>query len=675
MTDDHPARTGLSTWARARRSVARIVGPGRRRPAEREEPAVDPGRFDQRCESASRQLDARSPAVRSEGVAVLTALADANPDNRQTCVDVLCDYLRRPVGPGPTQTVDTTLETRHLITTVLADHLRDPHADTSWSQLDFDLRGAWFVDANFATATFAGRETRFDGATFAGKGTTSFEDTAFTSTEVTSFAAATFAGESTSFESATFAHGATVFDEATFGGHSTLFDAAIFAGVRTSFVRTRFASKAVTSFNAATFSGDLGFDQAAFTSDSTWFDEAAFTGKRVRFDNATFTGRQTRFDEATFTSDSTGFDQAAFASWETTSFDSVRFASAATSFKEATFTSEVTRFDRATVDGRHLASDPTTRGILHDMTRAVRFDHYGPLDVLEVVDVEKPTPAPGRVVVEVIATSINPGEIAIREGEKHDVAPATFPSGQGSDLAGRVVAIGDQVDQWAPGEEVIGWTDERAAQAEFVSVPADQLIARPESVPWDQAGSLYVAGGTACGMVDAVPAGSGETAVVFAAAGGVGSFLTQLLIRRGVRVLAVAGPANDEWLRGVGAEPVHHGEGLQQRLHDTAPDGIDAAYDAFGDGYVELALALGVDADRVITIIDFETAERLGVTIVFGYQVTSTGVLAELADLIAAGQLSVPIAAHYPLEKVREAYAELAERRTRGKVVLMVSAD
>lgn len=295
--------------------------------------------------------------------------------------------------------------------------------------------------------------------------------------------------------------------------------------------------------------------------------------------------------------------------------------------------------------------------------------------MLKVVDVEKPTPAPGRVLVEVITTSINPGEIAIREGDKHEVAPATFPSGQGSDLAGRVVAIGAQVGEWAPGDEVIGWTDERAAQAEFVSVPADQLIARPPTVPWDQAGSLYVAGGTARGLVDAVPAGSGETAVVFAAAGGVGSLLTQLLVSSGVRVLAVAGPANDDWLRSVGAEPVHHGEGLQQRLLDAAPDGIDAAYDAFGDGYVELSLAIGVDVDRVVTIIDFEAAERLGVTIVFGYQVTSTDVLTELVKLIEDGQLIVPIAARYPLEEVHEAYTELAERRTRGKVVLTVSAN
>lgn len=312
-------------------------------------------------------------------------------------------------------------------------------------------------------------------------------------------------------------------------------------------------------------------------------------------------------------------------------------------------------------------------GTVEHMPLAVRFDHYGPVDVLEVVEVDRPTPGPGHVLVEVVSTSINPGEIAIREGAMDAVAPARFPSGQGSDLAGRVVEVGEGVGGWNVGDEVIGWTDERAAQAELVSVPADQLIARPPSVPWDQAGSLYVAGGTARGMADSVPTRSGDTAVVFGATGGVGSILTQLLVRNGVRVLAVAGPSNDEWLRTVGAEPVHHGEGLEHRLREAAPDGIDAAYDAFGHGYVELATTLGIDVDRIVTIIDFEAAQRLGATIVFGYQVTSAGTLGELVGLIAAGDLTVPIARTFPLSQVREAYTQLAERHTRGKIVLLVS--
>ena len=306
--------------------------------------------------------------------------------------------------------------------------------------------------------------------------------------------------------------------------------------------------------------------------------------------------------------------------------------------------------------------------------RAVRFDRHGPVDVLELVEVDRPAPGPGQVLVEVVATSVNPGEILVREGAFATTAPATFPSGQGSDLAGRVVEVGDGVADWSVGDEVLGWTDQRAAQAELVAVPAGQLTARPPSVPWEQAGSLYVAGGTAVAMAAAVPSAPGSTAVVLGAAGGVGSILTQLLVRDGVRVLAVVGAANAAWARSVGAEPVPHGDGLERRLGDAAPQGLAAAYDAHGGGYVDLVLRLGVPVDRVVTIIDFAGAERTGARTVFGHHVTTARVLADLAGLIASGELTVPIAATFPLARVREAYALLAERHTRGKIVLVTGA-
>lgn len=302
--------------------------------------------------------------------------------------------------------------------------------------------------------------------------------------------------------------------------------------------------------------------------------------------------------------------------------------------------------------------------------RAVRFDDYGSVEVLDVREVERPVPEPRRVLVEVVATSINPGEIKIREGAMHERAPATFPSGQGSDLAGRVAAVGSEVTGWAVGDEVIGWTDERAAHAEYVTVPAEQLTGRPDGVPWDQAGSLYVAGCTACAMVQAAAAQPGETVVVTAAAGGVGSITVQLLRRAGVRVLGVAGPRNDEWLTSVRVEPVHHGDGFAERLREAAPGRIDAFLDAYGGGYVEQAVDLGVAPERIVTITDFAAAQKQGATVVWGHQVASAGMLAELARMIDAGELTIPIAATYPLEQVREAYTRVAERHTRGKIVL-----
>jgi NADPH:quinone reductase-like Zn-dependent oxidoreductase len=303
--------------------------------------------------------------------------------------------------------------------------------------------------------------------------------------------------------------------------------------------------------------------------------------------------------------------------------------------------------------------------------RAVRLDGYGDVDVLEVRDVDVPVAAADQVVVQVVATSINPGEASIRSGAMDPERSAAFPMGEGSDFAGRIVDVGAEVTDWETGAEVIGWSDQRSAHAQYVAVPAGQITRRPEQVPWEQAGSLYVAGGTAVTMRDAVSMSSGETVVVTAAAGGVGSILTQLLVRAGARVLGVAGPGNDAWLTSVGAEPVNRGEDLVERLGAAAPGGVAAFFDCFGQGYTDRALELGVPSDKVVTIADFDAAGRNGTRVVFGWKSTTAATLVGLAKMIAAGDLEVPIAATYPLEEVRAAYTALAERRTRGKIVLL----
>src|SRR6476469_10036772 len=131
------------------------------------------------------------------------------------------------------------------------------------------------------------------------------------------------------------------------------------------------------------------------------------------------------------------------------------------------------------------------------MSKAVRFDQYGDIDVLDVRDVDRPAPAAGEVLVEVKAAGINPGEASIRKGLLRDVFPTTFPSGQGSDFAGVVAETGSGVDGFAVGDEVLGFSDTRASHAEFVVVPAGNLTAKPEGVSWEVAGGLYVAGTSA----------------------------------------------------------------------------------------------------------------------------------------------------------------------------------
>lgn len=304
------------------------------------------------------------------------------------------------------------------------------------------------------------------------------------------------------------------------------------------------------------------------------------------------------------------------------------------------------------------------------MPRAVQFDRYGGTDVLQVAEVPRTEPGAGEVLVEVVTAGINPGEIAIREGALHEQWPATFPSGQGSDLAGRAVAVGAGVTAVAVGDDVLGFTDGRSSQADYVLTSEDHLTTKPVALDWDSAGALKIAGTTAYAAVRAVAPLPGETVVVSGAAGGVGVLTVQLARRAGARVIGIAGAANADFLAGLGGTPISYGDGLADRLRAAAPDGIDAFIDTFGDGYVELALELGVPADRVETIIDFAAAQKHGVLAVGGAEASTAPVLAELAALLVAGDLQLPIAATYPLEDVREAYTELAKRHTRGKIVL-----
>jgi NADPH:quinone reductase-like Zn-dependent oxidoreductase len=219
---------------------------------------------------------------------------------------------------------------------------------------------------------------------------------------------------------------------------------------------------------------------------------------------------------------------------------------------------------------------------------------------------------------------------------------------------------------------VVGFSLTRSSHAEFTAVPVEQLTPKPAAVPWEVAGGLYTAGTAAYAAVRSVNLGAGDVVAVSGAAGGVGAIAVQLARRSGATVLGIAGPANDEWLAAHGVTPVNYGDELASRLRAASPTGrIDTFLDLFGGGYVELAVTqLGVSPQRVDTIIDFAAVEQFGVKVEGTADASSAAVVAELAGLVAAGELDVPIAAVYPLDQVRDAYRALEERHSRGKVVL-----
>ena len=304
--------------------------------------------------------------------------------------------------------------------------------------------------------------------------------------------------------------------------------------------------------------------------------------------------------------------------------------------------------------------------------KAVRFDEYGPVAVLDVRDVPIPEAGPGQVLIRVKAAGINPGEAKIREGFLHEIWPATFPSGQGSDFAGVVERLGPGVTAVAERDEVIGWVDTRSSQAEYVVASEDDLAPRPSGLPWEVAGAIPVAGFTAWAMVRAVDVKPGDTVVVAGAAGGVGSLAVQLAKRAGATVIGLAGPSNHDWLKRHEILPVAYGDGVADRIRAAATGPVSAFLDTFGGDYVELALNdLAVRPERIDSIVRFDAVAKYGIKADGNAAGASAATLAELAGLVAAKELEIPLACSYPLSDVRTAYTQLAKGHIRGKIALI----
>ena len=234
-----------------------------------------------------------------------------------------------------------------------------------------------------------------------------------------------------------------------------------------------------------------------------------------------------------------------------------------------------------------------------------------------------------------------------------------------------VTAVAADVEEFAVGDEVLGFSWARSSHATHTAVPVGQLIAKPAALSWEVAGSLYVVGCTAYAAVRAVDPVEDETVAVSAAAGGVGSIVVQLLAARGARTLGIASATNAEWLTAHGAVPIPYGDGLADRLTSAAPHGIAAFIDLFGPEYLQLAVDLGIARDRIETIISFELAATLGTKAEGSGDASTREVLTEMAGLVADGTIEIPIAATYPLDQVGQAFTVLEQRHTRGKIVLL----
>ncbi|MFF1902458.1 NADP-dependent oxidoreductase [Kitasatospora sp. NPDC058218] len=299
--------------------------------------------------------------------------------------------------------------------------------------------------------------------------------------------------------------------------------------------------------------------------------------------------------------------------------------------------------------------------------KAVTVPRFGGPEVLRVTEVPTPAAGRGEVRVRVYAAGVQPADLAVREGWTPPGAQVELPAVPGNEFAGVVDRLGPDSHGWEVGDEVLGFRLLNS-HAEFVTVDGSQLVRKPAGMPWEQAGSLSASGQTAHVALTLLGVGRGDTVLVHGASGGVGTVAVQLARAWGATVVGTASERNHDYLRALGAIPVSYGDGLVERVRAVAPQGVDAAFDAAGRGALEASVEVVADRDRIGTVVDHATAQRLGLRVLRAQRTAAR--LAELVELWEAGGLRLEIADTFPLERAADAHRMVGTGHVRGKVVL-----
>ncbi|MEU2577109.1 NADP-dependent oxidoreductase [Streptomyces anulatus] len=301
---------------------------------------------------------------------------------------------------------------------------------------------------------------------------------------------------------------------------------------------------------------------------------------------------------------------------------------------------------------------------------AIVYEEFGGPGVLHLERLDPPRPGPGQVRVAVRAAGVNPLDHKIRNGWMEGAFPTPLPTTPGAEFAGVVLEAGEGVTEFAPGDEVLGWSATGSYATEALAKAAS-LARKPAGLSWEEAAALPVATDTASRVLDELALAEGETLLLHGAGGGVGSVAVQLAVARGATVIGTASPANHDYLRVLGAVPVAYGDGLVERVRELVPEGVDAVFDASGRGALPASIELrGGTTDRIVTIADGDAAE-LGVAFSSGGGGPSADHLGANARLAETGELRVEIAQVFPLADAASAHALSEGGHVRGKLVLL----
>jgi NADPH:quinone reductase-like Zn-dependent oxidoreductase len=300
------------------------------------------------------------------------------------------------------------------------------------------------------------------------------------------------------------------------------------------------------------------------------------------------------------------------------------------------------------------------------MMKAARFSRFGGPEVLEIVDLPDPHPGPGQVRIAVRAAGVNASDWKKRRGLMDDELPQTM----GYEAAGIVDELGEGVADVAIGDRAFGFDVDGAAQAELAVLSFYAPI--PASLDFADAAALPSGIETAARALDQLGVGSTGTVLINGASGGVGSAAVQLAVARGARVIGTASPANHDYLRSLGAEPIAYGEGMVERVRALASTGVDEALDVAGSGVLPELIELAGGPEHVVTIADFAGAQKYGVAFSRGDSGRAVYVLGEIGELIDSGRFSLPAVRTFPLAEIAEAHRAGEDGHVREKLVLLV---
>ncbi|WP_425309534.1 NADP-dependent oxidoreductase [Ammonicoccus fulvus] len=299
------------------------------------------------------------------------------------------------------------------------------------------------------------------------------------------------------------------------------------------------------------------------------------------------------------------------------------------------------------------------------MSRIYVFTAHGGPETQQLIERPVPEPGPGELVIEVRAAGVNPVDWKIREGRLG--IKTSFPVPMGREVAGVVVAVGSEVEAYAPGDAVLGLVAPgQGGFADHAVLRAKDAVVKPEDLSFAAAATIPVAGTTAYDLTHAIELKAGETMVVLGAGGGVGYLAAQIGRVHKFNVIGIASEAKRDLVESTGATFVASGSGAAEGVRALAPDGVDLIVDLVGRQPLRDIAPLAKPG-RILSAPDPDTAAEFGGS----GRPRDAEALAKITDVMGHGVVTSLISAEFPLDQAADAVAAVEKGHAAGKVVIV----